>query len=61
MRLLKHLYKMFNIDELCPNDFQGHSMSVSGVAAIKIMNRVSYYYMDCISFRQLAGFQFPEK
>ena len=39
-----------------PEDFTGHSLSVSDVIALKRQNEVKYYYVDSVGFRELPGF-----
>lgn len=48
---------MFNISR--PQDFEGHSLSVSDVIAIKRNGEVSVHYVDSIGFKELPGF--PDK
>lgn len=56
--MLESLYTKFNIDH--PEDFRGHSMSVSDIVAIKQNDMVSYHYVDSIGFTKLPGFLKPE-
>ena len=55
---LEGLYTKFNIDH--PEDFRGHSMSVSDIVALKVANEVSFHYVDRIGFVELQGFMKPE-
>lgn len=55
---LEALYTRFNIDH--PEDFRGHSMSVSDIVAIKQNDMVSCHYVDSIGFTELPGFLKPE-
>lgn len=52
--LLESLYEIYNINR--PEDFTGHSMSVSDVIALKIQGHISCYYVDFIGFKQLMDF-----
>lgn len=52
--LLESLYRIYNINR--PEDFTGHSMSVSDVIALKIQGHISCYYVDPIDFKQLTDF-----
>ena len=56
--MLESLYTKFNIDH--PEDFRGHSMSVSDIVAIKQNDMVSCHYVDSIGFKELPGFLKPE-
>ena len=56
--MLESLYTKFNIDH--PEDFRGHSMSVSDIVAIKQNDMVSCHYVDSIGFTELPGFLKPE-
>ena len=47
-------HQMFNISR--PQDFEGHSLSVSDVIAIKRNGEVSVHYVDSIGFKELPGF-----
>jgi hypothetical protein len=55
---LEDLYLKFNIDQ--PEDFRGHSMSVSDIVALKVSGSVSCYYVDPVGFQELPGFLKPE-
>ena len=52
--VLEELFQMFNISR--PQDFEGHSLSVSDVIAIKRNGEVSVHYVDSIGFKELPGF-----
>lgn len=52
--LLEKLYAKFNLDH--PEDFRGHSLSVSDIVALKTDCVVSYHYVDSIGFKELHGF-----
>lgn len=51
---LEGLYTKFNIDR--PDDFCGHSMSVSDIVALKVAGKVSCYYVDSFGFVELPDF-----
>ena len=55
---LEELYTKFNIDH--PEDFRGHSMSMSDIVALKVAHEVSFHYVDRIGFVELQGFMKPE-
>lgn len=52
--MLEGLYTKFNLDH--PEDFRGHSLSVSDIVALKTDSVVSYHYVDSIGFKELHGF-----
>lgn len=56
--MLESLYTRFNIDH--PDDFRGHSISVSDIVAIKTGGVVSCHYVDSVGFQELPGFMKPE-
>lgn len=56
--MLEQIYQKFNIDH--PADFQGRSLSVSDIVAIKQSGVVSCYYVDSIGFKELFEFLKPE-
>lgn len=56
--MLEELYTKFNIDH--PEDFRGHSMSMSDIVALKVANEVSFHYVDTFGFKELQGFMKPE-
>ena len=47
-------FQMFNLSR--PQDFEGHSLSVSDVIALKRNGEVSVHYVDSIGFKDLQGF-----
>ena len=51
--VLESLYDQFNLDR--PEDFHGHSLSVSDVIALKQNGRLSCYYTDSFGFQKLQG------
>ena len=52
--ILDNLFMRFNVER--PEDFTGHSLSVSDVIALKRQNEVKYYYVDSVGFKELPGF-----
>ncbi len=54
---LECLYYDFNHDK--PDDFIGHSLSVSDIVAINMNGAVSYHYVDTIGFKELEHFVEP--
>lgn len=52
--LLESLFEIYNINR--PEDFTGHSLSVSDVIALKMQGHISCYYVDSIGFQQLTDF-----
>lgn len=52
--MLEGLYDKFNADR--PDDFHGHSLSVSDVIAIRQNGTLSAHYVDSVSFTPLPGF-----
>ncbi|MGM9628236.1 MAG: YodL domain-containing protein, partial [Faecousia sp.] len=55
MAALERLYEIFNLNR--PGDFTGHSLSVSGIVAIKQNGVVSYHHCDSVGFKELPDFQ----
>lgn len=55
---LDMIYQRFNVDH--PADFNGHSLSVSDIVALKQNGVVSCHYVDSIGFRELPNFLKPE-
>ena len=55
---LNELYETFNIRR--PEDFRGHSLSVSDIVALKQDGVVSCHYVDSWGFKELPGFLKPE-
>lgn len=53
---LEGLFESFNVDELIPEDYTGHSLSVSDIVALKIGGVVSCHYVDTIGFQELPDF-----
>ncbi len=56
--LLEGLYTQFNLAR--PEDFRGHSLSVSDIVALRQNGVVSSHYVDSIGFREVPGFIRPE-
>lgn len=52
--ICENLFVKFNTDR--PENFKGHSLSVSDVIALKLQETVKYYYVDSFGFRELPGF-----
>ena len=55
---LNGLYQTFNIDR--PEDFRGHSLSVSDIVALRQNGVVSCHYVDSWGFKELPDFLKPE-
>lgn len=51
--VLEGMFTKFNIDR--PEDFKGHSLSVSDIVAIRENGAVSCYYCDSTCFQELPG------
>lgn len=52
---LEGLFHKFNIEH--PEDFKGHSLSVSDVIVIKELGKIAAYYVDSFGFKQLDRFE----
>ena len=52
--LLEQIFARFNFDH--PEDFRGHSLSVSDIVALKAGGVVSFHYVDSVGFVELPGF-----
>lgn len=52
---LEDLYRIFNIEH--PQDFTGHSFSISDIVALKQAGVVSYHYVDSIGYKELTNFR----
>ena len=52
---LEDLYLIFNIEH--PQDFTGHSLSISDIVALKQAGVVSYHYVDSIGYKELTNFR----
>lgn len=58
MEKLESLYRTFNTDH--PEDFRGHSLSVSDIVAIRQNGVVSCHYVDSVGYTELPGFLQPD-
>ena len=56
--LLEQQFQIYNTDR--PDDFTGHSLSMSDIIAVKRDGEVSYHYVDTFGFREVPNFQRPE-
>lgn len=56
--MLEGIYTKFNIQH--PEDFRGHSLSVSDIVALKQKGVVSCHYVDSFGFAEFPGFMKPE-
>lgn len=52
--MLEDIFYRFNMER--PEDFYGHSLSVSDIVVLKIDGTVSAHYVDRIGFQELHGF-----
>ena len=52
--LLEDFYYQFNMER--PEDFHGHSLSVSDIVAIKEADKVSFHFVDSFGFKELQDF-----
>lgn len=52
--LLNNLFYRFNMER--PEDFYGHSLSVSDIVVLKVNDVVSAHYVDRFGFQELYGF-----
>ena len=55
MEKLENLYRVFNVEH--PQDFTGHSLSISDIVALKQSGVVSYHYVDSIGYKELTNFR----
>lgn len=53
LAFLEAVFKKFNLNH--PEDFKGHSLSVSDIVAIRENGTVSCYYCDSTGFQELPG------
>lgn len=51
---LEELYYKFNINK--PQNFYGHSLSVSDIVVARKNGTVSYHYVDSVGFKELTDF-----
>ena len=52
--ILKQIYEQFNIDH--PDDFKGHSLSVSDVIVLKCNDELAAFYIDSFGFEPIPDF-----
>ena len=52
--ICENLFLKFNTDR--PENFKGHSLSVSDVIALKLQEAVKFYYVDSFGFKELPRF-----
>ncbi|MEE8886134.1 MAG: YodL domain-containing protein [Eubacteriales bacterium] len=52
--MLENMYEKFNIDR--PEDFHGHSLSVSDVVMLRQNGMITAHYVDSVGFTPLDGF-----
>lgn len=55
---LEDLYRIFNVEH--PQNFVGHSLSVSDIVELKQAGVVSYHYVDSIGYKELTNFRTTE-
>ena len=53
-QFLEGIFHTFNVNR--PDDFRGHSLSVSDIVAFKANGEVSFHYVDSFGFQKLDGF-----
>ena len=51
-QLLEDIFEAFNMDK--PDDFKGHSLSVSDIIALKTKDGIHFYFTDSIGFKHLT-------
>lgn len=51
-QLLEDIFEAFNMDK--PDDFKGHSLSVSDIIVIKTKDGIHFYFTDSIGFKHLT-------
>lgn len=56
--MLEEIYMKFNVDR--PEDFTGHSLSVSDVVALRTGQQMTFHYVDPVGFTQLPEFMKSE-
>ena len=52
--VLESVFEQFNQNR--PEDFKGHSLSVSDVVALKMNGAVTFHYVDSVGFQKIDGF-----
>ena len=55
--VLEQQFQVYNTGR--PDDFTGHSLSVSDIVALKRGGEISYHYVDAFGFREVPNFQRP--
>lgn len=55
---LEALFETFNVNR--PEDFKGHSLSVSDIVALKQAGAISFHYCDSAGFSEVPAFMKPE-
>ena len=55
--VLEQQFQIYNTGR--PDDFTGHSLSMSDIVALKRGGEISYHYVDAFGFRELPNFQRP--
>ena len=53
------MFETFNVNR--PEDFKGHSLSVSDVIAVREEGEWVSYYVDSFGFRKIPDFLIPDK
>lgn len=56
--MLEEIYERFNLER--PQDYMGHSLSVSDIVVLKEKDQVSFHYVDSVGFQKLSGFMKTE-
>ena len=56
--VLEQQFQIYNTGR--PDDFTGHSLSMSDIVALKRGGEISYHYVDAFGFREVPNFQRPE-
>lgn len=57
-QMLEDIYVKFNIQH--PEDFRGHSLSISDIVAVKQNGKIHCHYVDSVGFVALPEFMKPE-
>ena len=55
--VLEQQFQIYNVGR--PDDFTGHSLSMSDIVALKCGGEISYHYVDAFGFREVPNFQQP--
>ena len=56
---LEDIYRRFNLDH--PEDFRGHSLSVSDIVVLRQAGKETAHYCDSFGFSEVPEFLMPEK